>query len=240
MRPMLFSILAGLSAFATPALAAPNRADASAHSSTQPPETPHLAFVREFVREVEENEEILERTSREMAASTNSTDKLTATILAGERTILALQIDEDQLKSIRLRGEFQDLPALIIHAYDRKIELTQRVMVMAATAISDPNPEIGYRKLTGEGPTLAASAEIIDKALFQTTGLVVSTIIDRGEDKTGHLRRLTITRADRQQLIDDLASHLEDKINQIGQGYTMASASLIKGLLLDRKCTDDP
>jgi len=209
-------------------------------SSIRGAETSHLDFVREYVRQLVDNDEIDQRNMSEIATATRRTDRLAAAILGEERMVLALTADAAQLSTMRLRGEFKDLPGLIVNAYDRKIDLVQRMMLAAAAALSDLAKAVDDPKRAADVSRLTASVETVERALFETTGLVFATLVDPAAMKDGSPGRLTITRAERQELIGRLSGHFGKNINEPGHGYTTASASLLKGLLLERKCADDP
>jgi len=82
--------------------------------------------------------------------------------------------------------------------------------------------------------------EFVDETLFKdTTPLTFAMLIDMKPDSKNHCSHLIITKAERVKLIADLNDSFK-MIDDKDQNYNVSAAHLLKTLLLDRKCSDEP
>jgi hypothetical protein len=90
-------------------------------------------------------------------------------------------------------------------------------------------------------PEIRASLDDVDKTLFKVTQMVFMLTIDKTPDSNNRLSHLVITKAERSKLVNDILVDFGDKLNLKSQNYAVASAQLLRDLLLkDYKCADDP
>src|ERR1700730_9988337 len=202
-------------------------------------ETSRLAFVTEYIRELGVNEDMRALTAREIA---EPTDKNVAMIRGSTRIVLELTAQIGMLKGMNLNKPFDGLPRNIAEFYDQKIMVHNQMNAMATAFLSGPKPGVDYSAMMAEAPKLTATLEYIDRALFQATPLIFATLVDEKPDKDGHVSRLTITRAQRDGLVQSLQISFGKKLDLSDQNFTVVSASVMRDYLSLKgyKCSDEP
>jgi TonB family protein len=206
----------------------------------QKPETPHLVFVTEYIRELAAIENIRASGEQELKQSKDDSEKFMNAIHFSTRMQLELGSQIHMLESMRLNPPFAELIPLISGAYERKIELYQQMIEISSAFIGGPKPDVDYGKVAAEMPKIRAKLDYIDQSLFEATPLIVAPLIDQKPDSQNLLSHLVITKAERAKLLSDLTGDFGDKLNQPNQNYTVSAAWLLKEFLLkDYKCSDD-
>jgi len=201
------------------------------------PETPHLAFVTEYIRELAAIENI--RASAEQEPKPDAV--LSNAIYTSTRLQLELRSQIKMLQGLRLNSPFDTLIPNLAGFYTHKIALHQRLIDISSAFMEGPNPGVDYGKLGTEIPKIRAELNDLDHTLFQAASLVCATLIDMKPDSKNHASHLIITKAEREGLVSSLTTNFGSKLDQKDQNYTVASASLLKGFLLkDYKCSDEP
>lgn len=234
---VVVAVILGPCCFAQ-ANAKPN-AIADQSSQVQKPETSHLAFVTEYIRELSAIERI--RASGEKDLKEAKSSVFSNAIHSGTLFELELRSQIGMLKGMNLRPPFDDLIPNITAFYEHKIALWQRMTDISGAFIEDPKPDVDYGKLLAELPKLRAQLDYIDHALFEATPGIFATLIDLRPDSKNHASHLVITKAERAALIADLNIDFGSKLDQKDQNYTVSAAKVIKQYLLkDYKCSDDP
>jgi hypothetical protein len=78
--------------------------------------------------------------------------------------------------------------------------------------------------------------------LFEATPLIFGMLIADKPDNQGHMSRLRITRAERDELSRKLQIEFGAKMDAVDQNYTVSSASVLRNYLSKKgyKCSDDP
>lgn len=142
---------------------------------------------------------------------------------------------------MRLNSPYDDLIPNLTAFYQRKIILHQRLIDIGSVFLAGPKPGVDYGKLAANMSKIRAELEYVDKALFEATPLIFSTLIDTRADSKNHASHLIVTKAEREKLIGDLNFHFGEKLDQKEQNFTVSSASVLRGYLLkDYKCSDEP
>jgi hypothetical protein len=204
------------------------------------PETPHLAFVTEYIRELAAIENIRASAEKEQKQSKKG-EEFSNGIHASTLIQLELHSQVAMLKDMRLNPPFDDLIPSITGFYEQKIELHQQLIDISSQFIAGPKPGVDYGKLASEMPKIRAALEYIDHALFEAAPLVFATLIDPKPDSKNHASHLVITKAERAKLISDITAHFGAKLEQKDQNFTVGAASVLKAYFLkDFKCSDDP
>jgi hypothetical protein len=203
-------------------------------------ETPHLAFVNEYVRELGVNEHMRELGEKDIGEQ--GADKNAALIRSSTRIVLELTSQIAMLEGMTLNPPFDKVPAAIAAFYKQKIEVHNQFIAMATAFVSGPKPGVDYGALAADAPKLTATLEHIDRSLFQATPLIFATLIADKPDSQGHMSRLRITRAERDKLARFLQIDFGDKMNATDQNYIVSSASVLRDYLIKKgyKCSDDP
>jgi hypothetical protein len=204
------------------------------------PETSHLAFVSEYIRELAAIENIRASVEKEQKQG-NQSDVFSNAIHAGTLMQLELGSQVRMLKAMRLNPPFEELIPDITKFYEQKIALYQTIIDIGSAFIAGPKPGVDYDKLASEVPKTRAGLEFIDHALFDVTPIIFATLIDQKADSKNHASHLIITKAERAKLIRNLTDHFGAKLDQKDQNFTVSAASVLKAYFLkDYKCSDDP
>ncbi len=209
--------------------------------ATDKPETPHLAFVTEYIRELAAIENIRAAGERELNQGTKDAEKFVTAVHTSTLFQLELRSQIRELKGMHLNAPFEDLLPSIMALYGDKIALHQDLIDISSTFIAGPEPGVDYGRLAAEMPKVRAKLEYVDHALFQATLSIFATLIDEKPDSKNHASHLIITKAERAKLLHDITRDFGSKLNQKHQNWTVSSASVLKALLLkDYKCSDEP
>ena len=213
-------------------------------TATQPatPETPHLQFVNEFIRQLAAVEDIRAAGEQENSQDTKE-GKLPFSGLIHTSTMFELELRSqvNSLDRMRLNPPFDDLIPSITTAYESKIDIWRRMGEIGSEFMGGPKEGVDYSKLAAEMPKLRAQLEFIDQSLFQAAPMVFATLIDMKEDSKGHASHLIITKEQKAKLIEKLNVSFGAKIDQKNQNYTVTAASILKAYLnKDYKTSDEP
>ncbi len=205
------------------------------------PETPRLAFVTEYARELAAIENIRAAGERELKQGTKDAEKFATAVHTSTLFQLELRSQIRALEAMRLNAPFDDLVPNITAFYRNKIALHQNLIDIGSAFIAGPQLGVDYGRLAAEMPKVRAKLEYIDHALFQATPLIFATLIDPKPDSKNRANHLIITKAERAKLLHDITRDFGSKLNQKEQNWTVSSASVLKALLLkDYKCSDEP
>lgn len=206
-------------------------------------QTSRLEFVNEYVRELGANESMRELAAKEMAeAVTDKNSANSAIIRTSTRIILELNTQIAALESMTLDGRFAGVPKTLADFYQRKIAVYKQMRAMAQAFMSGPKPGVDYGAMAATAPELTATIEYIDQSLFKATPLVFAALIADKPDNQGHMSRLRITRAERDELLRDLQIEFGAKMESAEQNPTVSSATVLRNYLSKKgyKCSDDP
>jgi hypothetical protein len=121
--------------FAIPAFAAPQK--------PQKTETPHLAFVTEYIRELAATEDIRASGEKELKQG-NKDDAFSTAVYTSTRMQLELRSDITMLNGMHLNDPFDFLIPDITAFYEQKIELHQRLIDIGTAFLSGPKPGVDY------------------------------------------------------------------------------------------------
>lgn len=219
--------------------AKPAQAQATARSVK--PESSHLEFVREYIRELAEMERLREAGIQEINQNSNGDSKMLDAVHGTTLMQLELGSQVRMLNSMRLNTPFDELIPDITAFYEKKIALWRRMGEISGAFIGGPKPGVNYEKLAVEMPQIRAQLDYIDKALFEATPVVFATLIDMRADSQGHASHLIITKDEKAQLLSKLDDSFGAKLNQKDQNYTVSAAKILKDYLnKDFKCSDEP
>src|SRR5262245_1929947 len=140
-------------------------------------QAPNVAFVSEYVRELGANERDRELSEKEISVN-DLNEKFTAMISASTRITLTLSSQMSSLPAMRLAKPYYELTNNLATFYCHKIDVYNSLTEMATAILSGPKPGVDYGAMTANAPKLTATLEYIDRALFEVTPLVFSTLID--------------------------------------------------------------
>jgi hypothetical protein len=206
------------------------------------PETPHLEFVTEYIRELAAVERI--RTAGEEDNNQDKKDdKLPFASAVHTSTLFELELESQvkMLMGMRLNAPFDFLIPSITAFYEQKIVLWRRMREISSAFIGGPKKGVDYSKLGAEMPQIRGELDFIDQSLFEAAPGVFATLIDVKADSKGHASHLIITKEDKARLISKLDDTFGAKLDQKNQDYTVSAATVLKGYLnKDFKCSDEP
>src|SRR5208282_6888723 len=106
-------------------------------------------------------------------------------------------------------------------------KFTEGCSAMLDGKLNGPKPGVYYGAIAANSPKLTAMSEDVDKALFEATPLVFMTIIDERPDAQNHMSHLTITKAERAELVKAINTYFEKMLDSKEQNYTVSSASVL-------------
>ncbi|MCU1310610.1 MAG: hypothetical protein JWO20_1735 [Candidatus Angelobacter sp.] len=204
------------------------------------PETSHLEFVTEYIRELAATENL--RASAEQELKQGSKDEAFSNGIHGS-TLLQLELRSQvaMLRGMNLKPPFDDLIPNIRVLYSREIALHQKLINIASAILAGPKPNVDYGKLVAEMPKIRAELEFVDRTLFDVTPLIFATLIDQKPDSKNHVSHLIITKTERTKLIDDLNVGFGSKLDEKNPNFRVGAASVLRTFFLkDFKCADEP
>jgi hypothetical protein len=207
--------------------------------SVEKPETSHLVFVTEYIRELAAIENIRESGELELKADPNST----FSNMIHSSTLFQLELGSQirMLRGMRLKAPHDQLIPNITGLYEDKIGLWKRMAEIGSAFIGGPKPGVDYGKLGAEMPELRGKLDFVDHSLFQTSPLVFATLIDMKENSKGHASHLIITREERSELVKTIDTDFGKKMDAKVQNWTVSAASVLKAYLQkDFKGSDEP
>src|SRR5689334_18747312 len=98
----------------------------SPHAPGSQPETPHLRFVKEYVRELIEDEDWKKNSEKELTEAKTPNEQFSNGIYVSKSIQLELRSQIAMLKGMRLNDPFDMLIPTLIASYQRQIELHQK------------------------------------------------------------------------------------------------------------------
>src|ERR1700686_2730022 len=128
---------------------------AASSFGTEKPETPHLVFVTEYIRELAAFENVRASAEKDQKLGKKS-EVFSNGIHASTLIQLELQSQIAMLRDMRLNPPFDDLIPNITGFYEQKIRLHQRLIDIASAFLVGPQPGVDYGKLQAEMPKIRA------------------------------------------------------------------------------------
>ena len=207
------------------------------------PETAHLEFVTEYIRELAAVERIRAAGEKENNQSTKA-GKLPFAGLIHTATLFDLELNSqiNRLSDMELSAPSDYLIPALIDFYKQKLKLWQRMGEIGSAFMAGPKEGVDYGQLGAEIPKLRAQLEYVDQSIFEATPGVFATLINTTKtDSKGHVSHLIITKAEKQELLTKLNDSFGAKLDQKNQNYIVSSATLLRDYLhKDFKCADEP
>jgi hypothetical protein len=235
---LLLLCLAGCSKPVTEAKSTP--AAPTTTPTPEKPETPHLEFVTEYVRELGALSAVREIGEREMKQPKQ--DPIMAGIYSLSRFQMELKSQVRILGDMNLKPPFDSLIPNITSLRQQQIEVLQQLIDGQSAFVGGPKSGVDYQKIAAEGPKLRAQMDDIDATLAKAAPAIFSSLIDLREDSKGHASHLIITRAERDKLVADIDAGFGKKLYQHNPTYLAMSAYVLKVGLTKKgfKCADEP
>jgi hypothetical protein len=210
-------------------------------AKTRKPETPHLEFVKEYIRELTSDEDLLASAEKQLSQVTTPAEQFSTGIYISKSIQLELNFQIGELKTMRLDSPYETMIPSLIGFYQHEIELHQKVIEVSSKFLEGPKPEVDFGALAAKLPQLRAELEATQKAVFEATPLVFMTLIDMKPDSQGHASHLVITKEEKSDLQNDLDTLLKDQSEKGDHDFYISSAMVLRdGFLKGHKCADEP
>ena len=212
------------------------------HAPAPNPETPHLRFVKEFVRELIEDESRKASGEKELGEAKTPNEKFSAGIYFSKSIQLELRSQINMLKTMRLKDPFDTLIPSLVSSYQLQINLHQKLIDISGKFMAVvPKEGVDYQALAAKMPEIRAELDEARKALFDAAALVFMSLVDMKADSQGHANHLLITKAEKAGLEDQLGIILKDLPEKGDQDYYISAAMILRGgLQKGFKCSDEP
>jgi hypothetical protein len=211
------------------------------HAPTPQHETPHLRFVKEYVRELIEDESLKATSLKELSGATTPNEKFSTDIYFSKSVQLELRSQIAILKSMHLNDPFNTLIPTLIDFYQHQIQLHQELIDISGKFLAGPKAGVNYEALAAKVPEIRAELDAIGKGAFEAAAMVFMTLIDPKPDSQNHLSHLLITKTEKADLQDQLNIILKDEPDQGDHDYYIGGAMVLRGgLQKGHKCADEP
>lgn len=205
------------------------------------PETSHLVFVKEYIRELISDETLRALAEKEFSEAKTDTAMFTTSLYIGKSAQIELRSQINMLKGMRLASPYDFLIPSLVSSYEQQIKLHQSLMDISTKLLSGPKPGIDYGAMAAKVPQLRAELENAQKITFDAAAPVFMTLIDSKPDSQNHLSHLVITKAEKADLQDQLEILLKDKPDKGEQGFYIGAAMILRGgFAKGHKCADEP
>ena len=212
-----------------------------AHAPIPKPETPHLTFVKEYVRELIEDEDLKTKSEKELGEAKTPNEQFSTGIYFSKSTQLELRSQITMLKSMRLNDPFDTLIPSLVRFYQLQIHLHQKLIDISSKFLGGPKAGVDYQALAAKVPEIRAELDEARKGVFDSAPLVFMALIDEKPDSQGHASHLLITKAEKADLQDRLSIMLRDEPDKGDHDYYISAAMLLRaGLQKGYKCADEP
>jgi hypothetical protein len=213
-----------------------------AHPARAPkPETPHINVVKEYVRELGEDEDLKTTSEKELSEAKSPNEQFSAGIYYSKSTQLELRSQIRMLQSMHLNDPFDTLIPSLIGFYQQQIDLHQRLIDISGKFLAGPKEGVDYQALAAKVPEIRAELDDSRKSVFQAAGLVFMTLIDQKPDSQNHVSHLLITKAEKADLQEQLNIILKGEPDKGDHDYYISAAMVLRGgLQKGHKCADEP
>lgn len=197
-----------------------------------------ISFMREYIRELSEFNQIRVAADKEMKTDSND-ERIGVMINCSEKFQLQLREAVQNLKRFRFtENSLDQLVPQIIKFYGMKIELWRQMSDLASQFLA-PREGVDYGELAAEMPKIRARMEYIDQALIKSSPLIFMVLIDFSQKDQSKPAHLAITKAERDDLVESLRNDFGSNLDQQGQNYEVSTAGLLQTFLLRNKCADE-
>jgi hypothetical protein len=205
------------------------------------PETPHLNVVKEYIRELTEDEDLLKTGQKEISEATTPNEKFSAVVYYSKSTQLELRSQIRVLQNMHLNDPFDTLIPSLINIYEYQIDVHQKLIDIGGKFLAGPKEGVDYQAMGAKVPELRAELDDSRKRVFQAAALVFMTLIDQKPDSQGHVSHLLITKSEKADLQEQLDIMLKGEPDEGDHDYYVSAAMVLRGgLEKGHKCADEP
>jgi hypothetical protein len=192
-------------------------------------ETPQLAFVREYIRELGELERL--RTRVEEVVQQPDADHMAEMIGYSTRVQIAMRSYIGQLNTMRLEPPHDVLVANIVALHNSRFRVHGRIAEIATAMLAEAKGGVDASAMVDEAPKLRAMLDEIDELFPDMSVLAFTTLISPTPDGSGELSRLRITGAEREALLKSLAMEFGETLDVKSRNALTSAAAVLRGYL---------
>jgi hypothetical protein len=168
---------------------------------------PQLAFVREFIREMRELENLRAQGEKDLVQVKDGNERLLAFVHWATSVQMASETDIYMLKDVKLDGHNHDSPILLAKAHQARIDLLEHMKDISKQMLRGPQPGVDYSQIMTDMTESRAALERMNSSLVNPmSGLVFVSLIDIDHpDSQDHVSFLIISKKERRELVKSLA-----------------------------------
>jgi hypothetical protein len=130
-------------------------------------------------------------------------------------------------------------PQLIGGFFDLKSHLLGELSEVCAGFIGGPRDGIDYGALVAKVPKIRAQLEAADKSQIEGSVLAFATLLSNRPDSQGHMSFLTISRDQRENLLQDIESKFGSQIASGERTYAVDVATIFRDKLKEYHASDE-
>lgn len=213
---------------------------ASAATARAPVETTPFELTQNFLRQIGTFERDRLKASKDQTADPND-------FASCVRNMTTFQIHLGYSSTYMLSVKLADgnmakaIPPLVGAIINQKYVIVGDI-IKNCQAFMTYDPKTNYAQIAQRAPQTTAFSNEIDKNLMESSSMMFTALISPRGDSKNRANHMVITRAQRAQLLDLLASEFGDELNMTGDNvpYYVAMAQLYRDKLNEFKCADDP
>jgi hypothetical protein len=157
-------------------------------------ETPHLAFVKLYIEQLEAIEEIRDAAAKELKTDPD-TQRIADCVHTMTQYQLELSTQISAMQDVHLNKPLDWLPGGLVEYNKQKLDLYKQYGDACETMLAGPKPGVDYGKIVASLPKINAQVEFIDKGIFQATPAVFGSLIEMKANSHGGADHLIITKA---------------------------------------------
>lgn len=206
------------------------------------PETPHLEFVKLYARQLEAIEDIRDAAEKELKADPER-QKIFDCVHTMTQYQLELSTQISAMQEVHLNKPLDWLPGNLVGFNKEKLDLYTQYGDACATMAAGPKPNVDYGKIVASLPKIHAQVEFVDQGIFKAAPAVFLTLIQQTKTNAhGGLDHLIVTKAERDDLVQQIKLAFGDKLSQHDQNWIVSAASVLEFYLEKKgyKCSDEP
>jgi hypothetical protein len=182
------------------------------------------AFADEYIRELSELQSISDDAQAEQRAQ-NSAEQMTNGVHFSSALVLAMRADIGMLKTVKTDPETVNS---LIGLYQSQIQLHQRLIEICTIFLSGPKPGVDYGALMSEVPQIRAKLESTGKLYMVMSNLIFAQLLNKEPDPKGHVSRLNIDQAEREDLIRHINRSFGKHLNEKNQSFVCSGAWVLR------------
>lgn len=208
----------------------------------QSAETPHLEFVKLYIQQLGAIEEIRDTAAKELVTDPD-TQRFADCVHTMTQYQLELSTQISAMQGVHLSKRFDFLPRGIANFDQLKTDLYKQIGEGCTAMMEGPKPKVDYGQIAAGLPKINAQVEFIDQGIFKTAPVVFATLIQTEKTNShGGADHLIITKAERDDLVQQIKLGFGDKLNQHNQNWIVSAASVLEFYLEKKgyKCADEP